>query len=409
MQVASHSFDLVGRESSGILGQVPSRVIVAHLQGLLSDGAGGLASSIPALIRGLNESTRIESHVVGVLDTSNAITPNSWGNFSYPHRSYGPANFHWTPIMDRTLDRIAPEVMDSHGVWMNLSRVALKRHKKRGTPFIVTPHGMLDPWAVGRSAWRKRIVSMWFENEHLARAGAIRALNRGEAKAIRQFGVESPIAIIPNGIEDRSDTIVTDVSDRPPIIEFLGRLDSKKGLQPLLMAWSKVVKVPSAIHWKLRVHGWGEPNYVKSLERLVSDMGIGTSVDLAGPVYGSEKDNALEGATGFILPSFSEGLPMAVLEAWSWGTPVLMTRFCNLPEGFTSGAAMEITTDPDDMARSMLDFIGMSSFDRRAMALAGRELVSTKFNARSVTKNVERLYLWLAGYEEVPADLMFDQ
>lgn len=409
MQVASHSFDLVGRESSGILGQVSSRVKVAHLQGLLSAGAGGLASSIPELIRGLDENTRIESHVVGVLDSPDAIPLNSWGNLSYPHRSYGPANFHWAPIMERTLDRIAPEVIDSHGVWMNLSRVALKRHKKWGTPFIVTPHGMLDPWALRRSAWRKRIVSMWFENEHLARAGAIRALNRDEAKAIRQFGAETPIAIIPNGIEDRSNTIVTDVSDRPPILEFLGRLDPKKGLEPLLMAWSKVTKVPSASHWKLRLHGWGGSNYVKSLERLVSDLGIGTSVDLAGPVYGSERDKALEGTTGFILPSFSEGLPMSVLEAWSWGTPVLMTRNCNLPEGFTSGAAMEITTDPDDLARSMLDFIGMSSFDRRAMALAGRELVSNKFNARSVAKDVARLYLWLGGYEEVPADLMFDQ
>ena len=409
MEVASHSFHLVGRESSRILEKVPSRVRVAHLQGLLSDGSGGLATSIPELIRGLNENTRIESHVVGVSDPSDAVTSNRWGNFFYPHRSFGPANFHWTPVMERTLDRISPEVMDTNGVWMNLSRVVLKRHKKWGTPFMVTPHGMLDPWALRRSVLRKRIVSVWFENEHLARAGAIRALNRDEAKAIRQFGIQTPIAIIPNGIKDRSDTIVTDASDRPLILEFLGRLDPKKGLEPLLMAWSKVVKVPLASHWNLRVHGWGESNYVKSLERLVSDLGIGAFVDLAGPVYGAEKDKALDESAGFILPSYSEGLPMAVLEAWSWGTPVLMTRECNLPEGITSGAAMEITTDPDDLARSMLDFIGMSSFDRRAMALAGRELVSAKFDSRSVAKNVERLYLWLAGYKEVPADLMFDQ
>lgn len=409
MKVANYSFDPLGREPSEIPQKVPSRVKVAHLQGLLSDGAGGLAASVPELIRELDESTSIESHVVGVSDPAISTNLNRWGNFCYPHRSFGPANFHWAPLMERTLDKIAPEIIDSHGVWMNLSRVALKRQKKCATPFIVTPHGMLDPWALQRSALRKRIASVWFENEHLGRAGAIRALNRDEAKAIRQFGVETPIAIIPNGIEDRKSTIVTDASDRPQILEFLGRLDPKKGLEPLLLAWSKVVKSPAAGHWKLRLHGWGEPTYTKSLERLVSDLGIGKSVDLAGPVYGSERDKALEGSAGFILPSFSEGLPMAVLEAWSWGTPVLMTRECNIPEGFTTGAAMEITTDPDDLAQSILDFIGMSSSDLRAMALAGRELVSSKFNNRSVAKDVERLYLWLAGYETVPADLMFDQ
>jgi hypothetical protein len=42
------------------------------------------------------------------------------------------------------------------------------------------------------------------------------------------------------------------------------------------------------------------------------------------------------------LPSFSEGLPMSVLEAWSYGLPVVMTPECNLPEGFACGAALEI-------------------------------------------------------------------
>ena len=100
---------------------------------------------------------------------------------------------------------------------------------------------------------------------------------------------------------------------------------------------------------------------------------------------------------------------MAVLEAWSWGVPVLMTRACNLPEGFTSGAAIEISTEPKALARQILNYMDIGSVDRRAMAAAGRQLVSTKFHAQAVARDLERLYMWAAGYDEMPQELMFDQ
>jgi glycosyltransferase involved in cell wall biosynthesis len=58
-----------------------------------------------------------------------------------------------------------------------------------------------------------------------------------------------------------------------------------------------------------------------------------------GPLFGQEKDAAYRACDGFILPSLSEGLPMAVLEAWAHAKPVMLTPECNLPEGFTAEAA----------------------------------------------------------------------
>lgn len=382
---------------------------VAILQGLLSDAAGGLSTAVPIMVEGLTAATNLDPHVVGIVDPTSPPYSGYWGPNVYAHSSYGPANFHWAPSMLATLDRIAPEIIDTQGIWMNLSRVALRQREKNGTPYIVTPHGMLDPWAVQRSARRKRLVRLWFEDEHLFRASAIRALNCDEAHAIRQFGVTTPVAIIPNGIAAPDPACVGDIEDRPPILEFLGRLDSKKGLEPLLIAWSKAVRKLKACEWKLRVHGWGAPAYIQSLHRRVVELGIEESVDLAGPVFGSEKDEALGSASGFILPSYSEGLPMAVLEAWSWGTPVLMTRACNLPEGFREGAAIEISTDPDILARNILDFIGMDALDRRKMALAGRKLVDSQYHSHTVARDLERLYLWVAGLDDAPTELMFAQ
>ena len=361
------------------------------------------------MVNALIGNTQIEPHVLGILDPAATTALDAWGPSVHAHQTYGPTGFHWAPAMARTLGRIAPDVIDTQGVWMNLSRLALARHKREATPHIVTPHGMLDPWAVRRSAWRKRIVRCWFEDEHLSSAAAIRALNADEAQAVRQFGVKTPVVIIPNGIEAPKHNLVSDVEDREPILQFLGRIESKKGLETLFHAWSMVASDPMAKDWRLRINGWGATEYVNSLHRLVDELSLGSSIALGGPVFGAEKEETLGSAAGFILPSYSEGLPMAVLEAWSWGVPVLMTRACNLPEGFTSGAAMEISTEPKALARQILDYMDIGSADRRAMAAAGRQLVATKFHAQAVARDLERLYRWAAGYDEMPQGLMFDQ
>jgi poly(glycerol-phosphate) alpha-glucosyltransferase len=358
------------------------------------------------MVRALEEHTRIHPHVVGVSDPSGSYPASYWGTSVYSHQSYGPRRFLWAPKMGKTLEKLSPDVLDIQGLWMNLSRVSLRHHKKWDTPFVITPRGMLDSWALQRSPWRKRIAKFWFENEHLAHAAAIRALNQDEAESIRQFGIECPIVIIPNGVD--APNSVPDVDSRLPIIQYLGRLDPKKGLEPLILAWSKVMKAPSASGWMLRVSGWGTADYTQRLERQATAVGLGETIQFTGPLFGTEKEITFGQCAGFILPSFSEGLPMAVLEAWSWGAPVLMTRECNLPESFTINASIEITTNPDEMAQSIIDFIEMSTGDQRALAQAGRQLVASRYSAQTLATDLERLYLWLAGHGKIPDDLVYE-
>ena len=61
-----------------------------------------------------------------------------------------------------------------------------------------------------------------------------------------------------------------------------------------------------------------------------------------------------------MLPSFSEGMPIAVLEAWSYGLPVLMTEACNLPEGFAAGAALQIGPDRAGIGAGLRQLFAMS-------------------------------------------------
>ena len=107
-------------------------------------------------------------------------------------------------------------------------------------------------------------------------------------------------------------------------------------------------------------------------------------------------------ADGFVLPSHSEGLPMVVLEAWSYGVPVVMTAACNLPEGFSQRAAMEVKLGKGDgvvpgLAEGLGQFLAMSREAREQMGGRGRRLVEEKFVWTDVADKFLAMYRWVLG------------
>jgi glycosyltransferase involved in cell wall biosynthesis len=123
-----------------------------------------------------------------------------------------------------------------------------------------------------------------------------------------------------------------------------------------------------------------------------------------GAAFGEEKEALLRSADAFVLPSFSEGLPMSVLEAWSYGLPVVMTPECNLPEGFASRAAVEIRSGEGSFQGSDFSFqqglrtlLEISDHERAAMGMRGRKLVEEKFTWQKVAAQMLGLYEDLLG------------
>ena len=104
-----------------------------------------------------------------------------------------------------------------------------------------------------------------------------------------------------------------------------------------------------------------------------------------------------------MLPSLSEGLPVAVLEAWSYGLPVLMTEACNLPEGFAAGAALSIATDPAGIAAGLRRLFALSDAERRGMGARGRALVRARFAWASVGEQMAAVYRWVLGGGSPPS------
>jgi glycosyltransferase involved in cell wall biosynthesis len=114
-------------------------------------------------------------------------------------------------------------------------------------------------------------------------------------------------------------------------------------------------------------------------------------------LFDERRTAAYHHADAFVLPSLSEGLPMAVLEAWSYAKPVLMTPECNLPEGFAAGAALRIGAHENEIAAGLRQLFEMNENDRVAVGARGRALVAEKFSWPKIGQQMRKVYQWVLG------------
>jgi poly(glycerol-phosphate) alpha-glucosyltransferase len=179
----------------------------------------------------------------------------------------------------------------------------------------------------------------------------------------------------------------------------LGRLHPKKNLANLIRAWKQTLDShPQAgEEWVLAIAGWDQAGYGCDLKKLTSHYGLTASVRFLGPLFGQDKDAAYRACDAFILPSLSEGLPMAVLEAWAYAKPVLMTAECNVPEGFAAGAAVQIGTTAAEIAAGINQLTEMSDSDRTVMGGRGHALVATRFSWPRIGEQMRSVYEWVLG------------
>jgi len=142
------------------------------------------------------------------------------------------------------------------------------------------------------------------------------------------------------------------------------------------------------------------------LRALAASERLDDSVVVLGPQFGDAKRSLLANADAFVLPSLSEGLAVAALEAWSFGLPVLMSAESNLPEGFEAGAAMRTAIETDGIAGALEAFLALTDQERREMGNTGRRLVEERYSWDSVVEDMARVYGWLLDGGQPPATVV---
>jgi glycosyltransferase involved in cell wall biosynthesis len=373
---------------------------IGMLTSWLSHRSGGLCEAVSRLVRGLQADPEYNVKVFGLADHCTAAERERWGPsvVSFPTR--GPDSFGHAPGLAAALKSADLDILHVHGLWMYYSIASAGWIRITGRPCVISPHGMLDPWALRNSGWKKQLALAAYERSHLESAACLHALCGAEAQAMRDISLRNAICIIPNGLDTPTSSAAGAAvwRDRVPpgarILLYLGRLHPKKGLINLLHAWQPFAGGPDG-DWHLAIAGWDQGGYESKLRRVVNQLGMASRVHFLGPLFGTDKAAAYAVANAFILPSVSEGLPMVILEAWSHGLPVLMTRACNLPEGFTAGAALEIGTDSEGIGAGLDLLARLSDEQRRAIGDNGRRLCRERFSQAHSSEMMRMVYRWL--------------
>jgi len=368
----------------------------------LTRQAGGLYYTVRNLSLAINEVEGKSVEVFGLEDEDTADDIQYWLPLQpNVHTIKGSRAFGYSPRMSQMLIGSKLDLVHVHGIWMYPSVASLKWSKTTDKPHIISPRGMLDPWAVNNSRLKKKLAGWLYENAHLKRAACLHALNKAEADAMRAYGLTNPIAVIPNGVALPDHEQLEPPSWRKQLpngaqaLLFLSRIHPKKGLPTLLQAWKKIESCAQKEGWHLVIAGWGQGKHEQELKTLAQELRIDDSVLFIGPQFEKDKTSTFQYADGFILPSLSEGLPVAVLEAWSYGLPVLMTDECNIPDGFTHKAAIKLSLKEDEMADKIKFFMALSKDEQSRMGKNGKILVQEKFTWGKISIDMIDVYSWV--------------
>lgn len=384
----------------------------AFLTASVSRAGGGVFEICRQLAQSLAATQPVKVDVLGLKDASTQQDLAQWENVKpqvFPIQ--GPAQYGFSSQMVPALTHANPQVSHVHGLWMYPSLAAARWSRKTRRPFLITIHGMLEPWALQHSGWKKMLAALLVERSVLTQASCLHVNTEQELQSVRSYGLKNPVCVIPNGIDlpqaQASLQAPWDAQPARKTLLYLGRLHPKKNLPGLLKAWS-AAGAKARGEWILRIAGWDQGNHEAELKGLVRDLDVDSSVEFLGPLFGEQKAAALANANAFVLPSFSEGLPMAVLEAWANRLPVLMTPECNLSIGFEVNAALRMNPDPGSITEALSRLFSSGSENCRAIGEAGFRLVQSDFSWPKVASELLGVYQWLLGNGPQPACVRYN-
>ncbi|MFT5846838.1 MAG: glycosyltransferase involved in cell wall biosynthesis [Psychroserpens sp.] len=211
------------------------------------------------------------------------------------------------------------DLIHIHGVWMYPQYAAAKFAKQYNIPFLITCHGMYEPWLWSKGTLKKKMYFNLVVKSAFSKADYLHAITNNEAKELKVLFPSTPTVEIPNLIDSKR-AVQSEYNSQEKYILYVGRLDSKKGIDLLIKAFSNL----NPEGFKLKIAG-NFNDYKQKLDELVLSLGMEDKVEFLGLVTGEEKVKLFINAYVFVAPSHSEVVGMVNLEAAMYKTPVITT------------------------------------------------------------------------------------
>ena len=299
------------------------------------------------------------------------------------------------------------------GLWNPITHATIAEAKKLNLRIMISPQGMLEPWALKHRFWKKKIAWLLYQHRDICAANVIHATADQEAENLRRLGLRQPIAIIPNGVDFESLKIPVVNNYLPNVAKshndhkvrtllFLSRIHPKKGLIELVEAWSRIR--PQG--WRVVVAGPDEGGHRAKVEASIVNKGLAADFQFIGLVDGEKKSALYRSANLFVLPTFSENFGIVIAEALACGLPVITTK--NAPwqgiEKYRCG--WWINSDVNSLVIALNEAFASSPTELHEMGKRGKIYAENTFGWTQIANQMLEVYNWIKNEGKKPKCLV---
>ena len=304
------------------------------------------------------------------------------------------------PVLRSLIPRM--DVVHTHTVWEQIQHRACREAQDKGVPYLISPHGMLDPWSLSQRRWKKRLYLMWRLQRNIDEARAIHCTTTMERDLLMPLLRRTEAVVEPLGVHLREFEVLPESgrfrAAHPeigvrPIVLFLSRIHYKKGLDLLIPAFAQA-KTNEAV---LVIAGPDADGYRKSLDEMIASYGIESRVVFTGMLHGTERIEAFVDAEIMVLPSYQENFGIVVVEALASGTPVIISDQVNIWKDIAPAGVGSVVPTRVDALVEQLDRWLHDSTLRESAADRARPFVWETYDWNKIGKR------WIDRYRQLAA------
>jgi glycosyltransferase involved in cell wall biosynthesis len=376
---------------------------ILHVIASIAASTGGPARAVVDMARAV----AARGHDVSIYTTDRDMTPAERaapppddGVERHVFAQGFPALFATSWPLARALDDAIPkaDIVHIHSLYLFHVWYAARVCRKHGVPYILRPHGTLDPFLWKRHRARKKLLELAFQDRVIAHAAALHYTAEEEMRLAAPYVHGARGVVVPNGLDMAAYATLPakggffarhpDLAGTKPVL-FLSRINFKKGLDVLIPAFAKALAADPAL--RLVIAG-PDDGYKATAEGFAASAGVADRIVWVGMLDAAAKRDAFADCALFALPSWSENFGIAIVEAMACGVPVVISDRVNIwREIEAAGAGLVSPPDVDSVAAHILLLAGDPARAAR-MGSAGRKLVETHYDWAKVAVDLERVY-----------------
>jgi glycosyltransferase involved in cell wall biosynthesis len=324
-----------------------------------------------------------------------------------------PLRFAYAPGLYEALRREAHryDLMHVHGLYLYPTLAAFRAARKQALPYVVSPHGALDPALRHRSRRLKAINDLLWQRRMLDEAAILHYTTSEEAALAGDLGFRAPAAIVPNGFDCSEFQFPGDAAgfrDRHlggfhgRVVLSLGRISHKKGIDILIRALPAIAERCPDV--RLVIAGPDDEGLTSQLCALASAHGVEHRVVFTGLLRENERLAAFAAASAWALPSKTENFGNVVVEAMAAGVPVVISPEVNLASEIESaGAGLVCERTPEAFVEAIASVVDSSSHGA-ALGVRAREL-ALRYDWQVVAPKLAEMYAAATGIRPVAPEL----